>query len=120
MYSSIVIKRFTNPKNIGELKDFNAFGEAGDINCSDFIEIKVFFEEEIVKNAKFLAYGCPYLISSADIFVDLVKGKEINDALKVSKQEILKHLGNIPKTQKHCLNLAIDAFKMAVENYKNN
>ena len=118
MYPPEAIKRFKNPKNAGILKRFNGLGKAGDPDCSDVIEIRVFFEKNIVKNAKFLVYGCPGAISTTDAFIDLAKGKTIEQALKISEDEISNLLGGLPLSHMHCSKLPIEAFSKAVENYK--
>ncbi len=118
MYTPEVIKRFRNPKNAGELKKCNGLGRAGDPECSDVIEISVFFEDNIIKKAKFKVYGCPGAISTTDAFIDLAKGKTIEQALKISEEEISNLLGGLPLSHMHCSKLPIEAFQKAVENYK--
>jgi len=118
MYTPEVIKRFKNPKNAGELKQFNGRGKAGDPDCSDVIEIRAFFEKGIVKDAKFLVYGCPSAISTTDAFIDLAKGKTIEQALNISQEEISEVLGGLPLSHMHCSKLPIEAFKKAVEDYR--
>jgi len=117
MYTAEVMKRFKNPKNAGELKKFNGLGKAGDPDCSDVIEIMVFFDKGIVKDAKFLVYGCPGAISTTDAFIDLAKGKTIEDALKIAEKDISSLLGGLPLAHMHCSKLPIEAFRKAVEDY---
>ncbi|MBU0627900.1 MAG: iron-sulfur cluster assembly scaffold protein [Nanoarchaeota archaeon] len=119
MYSPEAIKRFKNPKNAGKLKKFNGLGKAGDPDCSDVIEISVLFEKGIVKNAKFKVYGCPGAISTTDAFIDLAKGKTMEQALKISQQEISNLLGGLPLSHMHCSKLPIEAFKDALKDYQN-
>ena len=119
MYTAEVMKRFKNPKNAGELKKFNGLGKTGDPGCSDVIEIMVFFDKGIVKDAKFLVYGCPGAISTTDAFIDLAKGKTIEQALKISGDEISYLLGGLPLSHMHCSRLPIESFKRAVEDYNN-
>lgn len=118
MYTPEVIERFKNPKNAGKLRKFNGRGKAGDPDCSDVIEIRVFFEAGIVKNAKFLVYGCPGAISTTDAFIDLAKGKTIEQALSISQDEISGLLGGLPMSHMHCSRFPIEAFKKAVEEYR--
>ncbi len=118
MYTPEVIERFKNPKNAGQLKKFNGIGKAGDPDCSDVIELSVLFANEIVKNAKFKVYGCPGAISTTDAFIDLAKGKTIEQALKISEDEISELLGGLPLSHMHCSKLPIEAFKKALGDYQ--
>lgn len=118
MYPPEVIERFKNPKNAGELKKFNGLGKAGDPDCSDVIELSILFEKGIVKDAKFKVYGCPGAISTTDAFIDLAKGRTIEQALMISQEEISDLLGGLPVSHMHCSKLPIEAFKKAVEYYK--
>ena len=117
MYTPEVIERFRNPKNAGKLKNFNGLGKAGDPECSDMIELMVLFGRGIVKNAKFLVFGCPGAISTTDAFIDLAKGKTIEQALNISQREISDLLGGLPLAHMHCSKLPIEAFRNAVEDY---
>jgi nitrogen fixation protein NifU and related proteins len=118
MYAPDVIERFNNPRNAGRLKTFNGRGRAGNPECSDVIEIMAFFESGMVKDAKFLVYGCPGAISAADAFIDLAKGKTIRRALNISQEEISELLGGLPMSHMHCSRLPIEAFKEAVKEYR--
>jgi nitrogen fixation NifU-like protein len=119
MYTPEVIERFKNPKNAGQLKKFNGLGKAGDPDCSDVIELNILFEKGIIKDAKFKVYGCPGAISTTDAFIDLAKGKTIERALKISEEEISDLLGGLPLSHMHFSKLPIEAFKNALEDYKN-
>ncbi len=119
MFTKEVLKRFKNPKNIGDLDNFNAKGEAGDPKCSDLIVMKLRFNKEIIEDAKFKVFGCPGAISTTDAFIDLIKGKEIAEALKINEKDISNALGGLPVEHMHCSNLSIEAFRKAAENYKN-
>jgi nitrogen fixation NifU-like protein len=119
MYPPEVIKRFKKPKNAGTLKKFNGMGKAGDPDCSDVIELSILFEQGLVKDAKFKVYGCPGAISTTDAFIDLAKGKTIEQALKISQEQISDLLGGLPLSHMHCSKLPIGAFKNALKDYKN-
>jgi len=118
MYTPEVIKRFKNPKNAGKLKKVNGVGKAGDPDCSDVIEINIFFENDLVKDAKFKVYGCPGAISTTDAFIDLAKGKTITQVLNISQKEISELLGGLPLSHMHCSSLPIEAFQNALKDYK--
>jgi len=118
MFTEEVLKRFKNPKNVGDLENFNVKGEAGDPNCSDLIVIKIRFNNGIVEDAKFKVFGCPGAISTTDVFIDLIKGKTVEEALKINEKDISDALGGLPVEHMHCSNLSIEAFRRAVENFK--
>jgi len=117
VFTEEVLKRFRNPKNAGELKDYNSKGKLGDPECSDVIEMFVKFNGDKVIDAKFKVFGCPGAISTTDVFIDLIKGKVITEALKVNEKDISDALGGLPVEHMHCSNLSIEAFRKAVEDY---
>jgi len=118
MFTKEVLTRFENPRNVGELGNFNAKGVAGDPNCSDLIEIRIRFNDKIVEDAKFKVFGCPGAIATTDVFIDLVKGKTIEKALKIAEKDISDALGGLPTEHMHCTKLSIEAFRKAVEGYR--
>jgi len=120
MFTEESLKRFKNPVNAGELKDCNAIGESGDPDCSDVIKIFIKFENNKVINAKFQVYGCPGAISTTDVFIDMIKGKDINKILKITNDQISDALGGLPLTHMHCSNLPMEAFRDAVKGYNKN
>ena len=118
MFTKEVLARFENPRNTGELDKFNAQGTAGDPNCSDSIEMKMRFNLGIVEDAKFKVFGCPGAIATTDVFIDLIKGKTIEEALKIAEKDISDALGGLPTEHMHCSNLSIEAFRKAVEDFR--
>jgi nitrogen fixation protein NifU and related proteins len=118
MFTEEALKRFRNPKNAGELKEFNGKGKSGDPECSDLIEMFVKFKGDKVINAKFKVFGCPGAISTTDAFIDMIKGKTIEEALKMTEDNIADRLGGLPITHLHCSNLSIEAFRKCVDDYR--
>ena len=118
MFTKEVLERFKNPRNIGELNGFNAQGSAGDPNCSDLIELKLILANGAVEDAKFKVFGCPGAIATTDVFIDLIEGKSIEEALKITEKEISEALGGLPTEHMHCSNLSIEAFRKSVENFR--
>ncbi|PKL72013.1 iron-sulfur cluster assembly scaffold protein [Candidatus Kuenenbacteria bacterium HGW-Kuenenbacteria-1] len=119
-YNKKVIKYFTHPKNVGEIKNADAIGEAGNFVCGDKLTIylKINPKSKKINQAKFLSYGCASNIATSSILTEMVKGKTIEQAKKISHQKITKALGGLPSEKIHCSILALDAFKKAIENYK--
>ncbi len=126
MYSDQTIKHFRNPHNFGEIKNPSGKGEAGNIICGDVMSlyINVINERgrEIIKDVKFKTYGCAAAIATSSAITDLVKGKTIDEALKIGKQDIVDFLNGLPPIKIHCSILAIDALWEAIYQYlkKNN
>jgi len=118
MFTEEVLKRFRNPKNAGELKDYNGKGISGDPKCSDVIELYVKFNNNKVIDAKFKVFGCPGAVSTIDVFIDLIKGKNIEEGLKITEEQISNALGGLPTSHKHCSSLPLEAFRKAVEKYQ--
>jgi nitrogen fixation NifU-like protein len=118
MFTKEVLKRFKNPQNAGDLENYNGLGESGDPNCSDMIQIFIRFEDDKIGDAKFKVFGCPGAISTTDVFIDLIKGKKIEDALLITEEEISNALGGLPLSHMHCSSLPMEAFRNALEDYK--
>jgi nitrogen fixation protein NifU and related proteins len=122
MYSKKTISHFRNPHNIGEIKNADGKGEAGNIVCGDVMSlyIKVIKNKqgaEIIKDVKFKTYGCAAAIATSSAVTDLVKGKTIEKALKVNKNNIVDFLEGLPPIKIHCSILAIDALGEAIYQY---
>ena len=117
MFTEEALRRFKNPKNAGELKNYNAVGESGDPECSDVIRLFIKFDNNKVVDAKFQVYGCPGAISTTDVFIDMIKGKIIEDGLKITEEQISDALDGLPISHMHCSKLPMEAFRNAVKNY---
>jgi nitrogen fixation NifU-like protein len=125
LYTPKVMETFRNPHNYGEIKNADGIGKVGNIVCGDvmWLYIKVAKNkknQEIIKDIKFKTFGCVAAISTSSIITDLVKGKTIESALKIKKDDIIKKLGGLPSVKYHCSVLAVDALKAAVEDYEKN
>ena len=118
MFTEEALKRFRNPKNAGYLRDYNGKGESGDPECSDVIELFVKFGDNKIIDVKFKVFGCPGAVSTTDAFIDLIKRKTIEEALKITEDDIADALGGLPVTHMHCSNLSIEAFRKAVDDYR--
>ena len=118
MFTEEALRRFKNPNHAGELLDYNGYGKSGDPECSDVIELFVKFSDDKIIDAKFKVFGCPGAVSTTDMFIDLIKGKKIEEALKITEEDIADSLGGLPVSHLHCSNLSIDAFKKCIADYK--
>lgn len=122
MYSKQTIDHFRNPHNYGELKNPAGQGEAGNIICGDIMSLYINVkknkkEQEIISDIKFKTYGCAAAIATSSVITDLAKGKTIDQALKISKQNVIKTLHGLPTIKIHCSLLAVEALGEAIYQY---
>lgn len=112
------MKTFRNPHNYGKIKNADGIGKVGNIVCGDvmWLYIKV-DKNEVIKDIKFETFGCVAAISTYSIITDLVKGKTIKEALKITKDNVIESLGGLPKVKYNCSVLAVDALVEAIFDY---
>lgn len=118
MYSQIVMDHFSNPRNVGEIPDADGVGELGSPVCGDMMKIFIKVEDNRIVDIKFRTFGCGAAIASSSMATELVKGMTIEEALALTKDEIVKALGGLPDVKVHCSVLATDALQKAIENYR--
>ena len=117
-YSDKVMDHFMNPRNMGEIEDANAVGEVGNPVCGDVMRLYMKIVDGIIVDAKFKTFGCGAAIASSSITTELIKGKTVDEALKLSNETVAEALGGLPPAKQHCSVLAEDAVKAAFEDYK--
>ena len=122
LYTKKVMEHFKNPRNYGEIKNPDGVGQVGNPICGDVMKLYIKVGknkkgEEIIKDIKFLTYGCVAAISTSSIITGLVKGKTVKEASKITKDNIVESLGGLPKIKYHCSILAVDALKEAIKDY---
>ena len=118
MYSKVVIDRFQNPRNAGGMHGANAIGQVGNAACGDIMKMYLKITDDgVIENAKFKTFGCCAAIASTDMACDLIKGKTIDEALKVTNKEVLSLLGELPPHKIHCSILAEESIRAAIEDY---
>jgi nitrogen fixation NifU-like protein len=117
-----VIKRFTNPKNFGKIKNADAIGRVGNPRCGDIMKLYLKIGKrkgkEIIKDIKFHTVGCAAAIATSDIACDLVKGKTLKGAKNIDYPKIIKELGYLPPLKIHCSVLAKEGLRAAIEDYE--
>ena len=118
MYSKKVIDHFKNPHNMGEIKDADAIGKKGNPACGDVMYIYLKIEDDKIIDIKFQTMGCAAAIATSSIITDLAKGKTLDEALKISKDDIATELEGLPPIKMHCSNLAADALHDAIMQYR--
>jgi nitrogen fixation NifU-like protein len=119
MYSKKVMEHFTNPRNVGEIDDADGIGEMGNPVCGDAMKIFIKVKENKIVDAKFQTFGCGASIAVSSMVTEMVKGKTIDEALKISKETVASALDGLPPQKMHCSNLGADALHKAIEDYQN-
>ena len=117
-YSDKVMEHFRNPHNVGEIPDADGIGNVGNPVCGDIMRLYIKVDDkEIITDAKFKTFGCGAAIATSSMVTDLVKGKTIDEALKVSNHAVAEALGGLPKIKMHCSVLAEEALRSAISDY---
>jgi len=117
IYTKKVLEHFKNPHNFGKMKNPDGIGKVGNIICGDVMHIYIKVQNEIIKDIKFETFGCVAALATSSVVTDLAKGKTLNKALELKKDDIVKSLGGLPPIKMHCSFLAIDALSEAVYDY---
>ncbi len=117
MYSEKVMMAFRNPHNMGSIKDADGVGKVGNPICGDVMHLYIKVEDNRIKNIKFETFGCAAAIATSSIITDLAKGKTLEEALKISRDDIASELGGLPPIKLHCSVLAADALREAIYDY---
>lgn len=118
MYTKKVLDHFRNPRNMGKMKNPDGVGTVGNPNCGDVMTIYIKVKDDKISDIKFQTYGCAAAIASTSIATELVKGKTIEKAMDLTRNDVANELGGLPAVKMHCSNLASDALKDAIKNYK--
>ena len=118
MYSEKVMKHFQNPQNVGKLENPDGVGKQGNPVCGDVMELRIKIKDNIIEDAKFQTFGCCAAIATSSMITEMVKGKTIEEAEKISKIAVAEALDGLPPAKMHCSNLAADALHAAIEDYK--
>lgn len=122
-YSDKVLDYFCKPRNLGEIPEADGEGTVGNPRCGDIMKIylKVGKDEkgtEIIEDVKFQTLGCGAAIATSSMATEMAKGKTVDEAYKITNQQVADELGGLPKMKMHCSNLAADAIRKAIENYR--
>lgn len=117
-FSDKVIEHFMSPRNIGSMPDADGIGNGGDPSCGDSLTIYIKVKNNIVSDISFLVFGCVAAIATSSMTTELVKGKTLEEALKLTDTDITEALGGLPENKLHCSVLGASALKNAIENYR--
>lgn len=116
-YSQKVIDHFTNPRNLGEIKDADGIGEVGNAKCGDVMQLFIKVKDDKIEDAKFKTFGCCAAIATSSMITEMIKGKSLSKLNEVTNQAVADALGGLPKVKLHCSVLAENALKAALEDY---
>lgn len=117
VYTDEVMDHFMHPHNLGEIKDADAVGEAGNPVCGDVMYLYLRVKDNKIKDIKFKTLGCAAAIATSSMVTDLAKGKTLEEALKITNQDVAEELGGLPQIKMHCSVLAQEALKNAIDDY---
>ncbi len=118
-YSKKVLEHFRNPRNVGTLEgDDVAIGRVGNPVCGDLMEIYIKVKDDVIEDIKFKTFGCGSAIATSSMITELAKGKTLDEALKITRQDVADELEGLPPIKMHCSNLAADALHDAIKNYR--
>ena len=117
-YNKKVLKEFRKPSNIGEIKQPDGHGRVGNPTCGDIMEVFLKIRNDKIIDIKAKTFGCVAAIATTSILTKLVKGKTLKQAMKVTKDDIVKTLGDLPPIKYHCSILGIEALHKAIEDYR--
>jgi len=119
MYSQKVLDHFNHPRNVGEGEDMCSVGEVQSPVCGDTTFIYLDVEDGRIKDIKFKTFGCAAAIASSSILTEIAKGMTLEEAKRITDDQIIEALGGLPDEKIHCSVLAAEALKKAIENYEN-
>jgi nitrogen fixation NifU-like protein len=117
LYSEKVMEHFKNPRNVGEIENPDGVGHVGNPICGDIMELYIKVKDDIIVDAKFRTFGCGAAIATSSMVTEIVKGKSIEEALKISNKAVVEALDGLPAVKMHCSVLAEEALKSAIEDY---
>ncbi len=118
MYSKEVLTHFKDPKNMGEIKDADGIGKVGNPACGDIMYVYIKVEDNRITDIKFKTFGCVAAIATSSMITELAKGKTLEEAEKITRKDVSSSLGGLPAIKEHCSNLAADALKAAIDDYR--
>ena len=119
MYSEKVMDHFTNPRNVGEIADADGVGTVGNPKCGDIMKIFIKVADDRIVDIKFQTFGCGAAIATSSRATEMVIGKTIDEALKITNEMVTQSLGGLPPVKLHCSVLAEEALHAAIADYKN-
>jgi nitrogen fixation NifU-like protein len=109
---------FTKPRNVGTIENPDGYGKVGNPVCGDLMEMYIKVEKDVIKDIKFKTFGCGSAIATSSMVTELAMGKTVDEALKITRNDVANELDGLPPQKMHCSNLAADALHAAIDDYK--
>jgi len=119
MYSEKMMKIFQCPHNMGKIENADGVGKVGNRRCGDVMHLYIKVKDDKIEDIKFETFGCAAAIATSSILTDLAKGKTIEEAEKITNEDVIKELEGLPPIKVHCSLLAVDTLHAAIKDYKN-
>jgi nitrogen fixation NifU-like protein len=117
IYSEKVMEHFQNPRNVGVIKDADGVGQVGNPVCGDMMTFYINVEDNRISDVKFQTFGCGAAIAVSSMVSEMAMGKTLEEAMKITNENVAEELGGLPKNKLHCSNLGADALHKAIQNY---
>ena len=118
LYSEKVMDHFRNPRNVGVIEDANGIGEVGNAKCGDIMKMYLKIEDDLIQDVKFETFGCGSAIASSSMATELIKGKPVSEAMKLTNKAVAEALDGLPDYKMHCSVLAEEAIRNALDDYE--
>ena len=116
-YSAKVMDHFANPRNVGEIENASGVGEVGNPKCGDIMRMYIKVEDNVITDVKFKTFGCGAAIATSSMATEMIKGKPVSEALKLTNKAVVEALDGLPPVKVHCSVLAEQAIKQALADY---
>ena len=117
LYSEKVMDHFTNPRNVGEIEDADGIGEVGNAKCGDIMKRFLKIDNGVITDIKFKTFGCGAAVATSSMATEMIKGRKLEDALKLTNKAVVEALDGLPDSKLHCSVLAEQALKAAISDY---
>ena len=120
VYSKRVLDHFQNPRNMGVMENPDAEATVGNRTCGDVMKVMIRVEDDRIRDIKFQTMGCVAAIATSSMATEMVKGKSLGEAKRITSEDVAEALGKLPPIKVHCSNLAADALRAAIKNWEKN
>ena len=117
LYSDIVMDHFMHPRNVGEIENPDGVGQVGNAKCGDIMKMYLKIRDNVIQDVKFETFGCGSAIASSSMATEMIKGKSIHDAMRLTNKAVAEALDGLPAHKLHCSVLAEESIKSAIKDY---
>jgi len=117
-YSKKVMEHFMNPRNVGTIENPDGYGKVGNPVCGDLMEMYITVKDDVITDMKFQTFGCGSAIATSSMVTEMAKGMHVDEAMKITRNDVADELDGLPPKKMHCSNLAADALHEAIKDYK--